>query len=202
MYVLTPGASSLVFSEMCEYSPSKPTTRILSPTATPCAERVAGFMPRPRNAVMSAAAIDGTANNAAEVNAATMRVRRRLENIPHDSFLGMDLRPTSQQVLLRRTVREFAETEIGPHVMEWDEAEGFPDALVGKMAQLGLMGIQFPDSLGGAGMSAIEYCICIEELARMCPAVSLSVAAHNGLCTAHLNMFGTDAQRQQYVVPL
>ena len=112
------------------------------------------------------------------------------------------MRPTSQHVLLRRTVREFAEGEIGPHVMEWDEAEAFPDTLVTRMAQLGLMGIQFPESLGGAGMSAIEYCICIEELARVCPAVSLSVAAHNGLCTAHLHMFGNDAQRQQYVVAL
>ena len=114
----------------------------------------------------------------------------------------MDLRPTSQHVLLRRTVREFAESEIGPHVMEWDEAEAFPETLVARMAHLGLMGIQFPESLGGAGMSAIEYCICIEELARVCPSVSLSVAAHNGLCTSHLHMFGTDAQRQQYVVPL
>ena len=114
----------------------------------------------------------------------------------------MDLRPTSQHVLLRRTVREFAESEIGPHVMEWDEAEAFPETLVARMAHLGLMGIQFPESLGGAGMSAIEYCICIEELARVCPSVSLSVAAHNGLCTSHLHMFGNDAQRQQYVVPL
>jgi alkylation response protein AidB-like acyl-CoA dehydrogenase len=114
----------------------------------------------------------------------------------------MDLRPTSEQVILRRTVRDFAEAEIGPHVMEWDEAEGFPDSLVAKMAHLGLTGIQFPDALGGAGMSAVEYCICIEELARVCPSVSLSVAAHNGLCTSHLHMFGTDAQRQQYVVPL
>lgn len=114
----------------------------------------------------------------------------------------MDLRPTSQHVLLRRTVREFAETEIGPHVMTWDEAEAFPEPLVARMAHLGLMGIQFPESLGGAGMSAIEYCICIEELARVCPSVSLSVAAHNGLCTSHLHLFGSEAQRQQYVVPL
>jgi len=114
----------------------------------------------------------------------------------------MDLRPTSEQAILRRTVREFAEAEIGPHVMEWDEAEAFPEALVGRMAALGLMGIQFPPALGGAGMSAVEYCICIEELARVCPAVSLSVAAHNGLCTSHLFMFGNEAQHQRYVVPL
>lgn len=114
----------------------------------------------------------------------------------------MDLRPTSQHVLLRRTVREFAEAEIGPNVMKWDEAEAFPQTLVSRMAGLGLMGIQYPESLGGAGMSAIEYCICIEELARVCPSVSLSVAAHNGLCTSHLHLFGNDAQRQRYVVPL
>ncbi len=114
----------------------------------------------------------------------------------------MDLRPTSEQTILRQTVREFAETEIGPHVMTWDEAEAFPHELVTKLAAIGLMGIQFPESVGGAGMSAVDYCICIEELARVCPAVSLSVAAHNGLCTAHLFMFGSDQQRARYVVPL
>jgi alkylation response protein AidB-like acyl-CoA dehydrogenase len=114
----------------------------------------------------------------------------------------MDLRPTSEQDLLRRTVREFAETEIGPHVMEWDEAQKFPASLLPKMAALGLLGIQFPDEYGGAGMSAVNYCICIEELARVCPAVSLSVAAHNGLCTSHLFMFGSDAQKQKYLGPL
>ncbi len=114
----------------------------------------------------------------------------------------MDLRPTSEQEILRRTVREFAEAEIGPHVMAWDEAEAFPESLVGRMAALGLMGIQFPEEFGGAGMSAIAYSICIEELARVCPAVSLSVAAHNGLCTSHLFMFGSEAQKKEYVVPL
>ena len=74
--------------------------------------------------------------------------------------------------------------------------------LVPKLADLGLMGIQFPEAYGGAGMSAIEYCICIEELARVDPAVSLSVAAHNGLCAAQIFMFGTEAQKQRYLVPL
>jgi len=114
----------------------------------------------------------------------------------------MDFRPTDQQNLLRRAVREFAETEIRPHVREWDEAQAFPRSLVTKMAALGLMGIQFPEEYGGAAMSAIDYCICVEELARIDPAVSLSVAAHNGLCSAHIAMFGTEAQKQQYLVPL
>jgi hypothetical protein len=111
----------------------------------------------------------------------------------------MDLRPTSEQEMLRRAVREFAEAEIGPHVMAWDEAQAFPASLLPKLAALGLTGIQFPEAYGGAGMSAVSYCIAIEELARVDPAVSLSVAAHNGLCTAHLHMFGTDAQKRAYL---
>ena len=114
----------------------------------------------------------------------------------------MDFRLTEEQELLRRSVREFAETEIRPHVREWDEAQHFPAELVPKLAALGLMGIQFPEQYGGAGMSAVDYCICIEELARVDPAVALSVAAHNGLCAAHIFMFGTDAQKQRYLVPL
>jgi len=77
----------------------------------------------------------------------------------------MDFRPTEDQQLLRRTVREFAEAEMRPHVMEWDEAQKFPMDLLPKLAELGLMGIQFPEQYGGSQMSAVEYCICIEELA-------------------------------------
>jgi alkylation response protein AidB-like acyl-CoA dehydrogenase len=114
----------------------------------------------------------------------------------------MDFSLNEQQQLLRKTVREFAEAEIRPHVREWDEAQHFPRELVAKLADLGLMGIQFPEEYGGAEMSAVDYCICIEELARVDPAVSLSVAAHNGLCSAHIHMFGTEAQKRRYVVPL
>ena len=114
----------------------------------------------------------------------------------------MNVTLTDEQELLRRSVREFAETELRPHVMEWDEAQEFPRALLGKFAALGLMGIQFPEAYGGAGMSSVDYCICIEELARVDPSVCLSVAAHNGLGAAHIFMFGTEAQRQRYLVPL
>ena len=114
----------------------------------------------------------------------------------------MDFRPTDEQQLLRRTVREFAETEIRPHVREWDEQQHFPGDLVPKLAALGLMGIQFPEEFGGAGMSAIDYCICIEEIARVDPAVALSLAAHNGLCSAHIALFGTDDQKKRFLTPL
>ena len=111
----------------------------------------------------------------------------------------MDFTLSEEQALLRRTVREFAEGEIRPHVMEWDEAQHFPMDLLPRMAALGLTGIQFAEEYGGAGMSAVDYCICIEELARVCPAIALSIAAHNGLCSAHIGMFGSADQKRQYL---
>src|SRR6476646_3016094 len=111
----------------------------------------------------------------------------------------MDFRLSEEQELLRRSVREFAETEMRPHIREWDETQHFPIELMPKLAALGLLGIQFPETYGGAGMSAVDYCICIEELARVDPGVALSVAAHNGLCSAHINMFGSAAQKAAYL---
>ena len=114
----------------------------------------------------------------------------------------MDFRLSADQELLRRSVREFAETEIRPHAREWDEAQHFPAELITSLGALGLMGIQVPEEYGGAGMSAVDYCLCIEELARVDPGVALSVAAHNGLCSAHILLFGSEAQKQKYLVPL
>jgi alkylation response protein AidB-like acyl-CoA dehydrogenase len=114
----------------------------------------------------------------------------------------MNLRLTPDQELLRHSIREFAETELRPHVREWDEAQHFPAELRPKLAALGLMGIQFPEEYGGAAMLAVDYCICIEELARVDPSICLSVAAHNGLGAAHIAAFGTDAQKRTYLVPL
>jgi alkylation response protein AidB-like acyl-CoA dehydrogenase len=114
----------------------------------------------------------------------------------------MNLRLTDEQELLRRSVREFAEAELRPHVREWDEAQELPRDVLSRLAGLGLMGIQIPEEYGGAAMSAVDYCICIEELARVDPSVCLSVAAHNGLGVAHLFMFGTEEQKRTYLVPL
>ena len=114
----------------------------------------------------------------------------------------MDFRLSEEQELLRRTVREFAEAEMAPHVREWDRSQGFSAELVPALGRLGLMGIQCPEQYGGAGLSAIDYCICIEELARVDPAVALSVAAHNGLCAAHIYLFGTEPQKTRYLGPL
>jgi len=118
------------------------------------------------------------------------------------SDASMKFEFTSDQELLRRSVREFAESELRPHIREWDEAQQFPRELLSKLAALGLMGIQFPEEFGGAAMSTVDYCICIEELARVDPSVSLTVAAHNGLGAAHIAMFGSDDQKRKYLTPL
>ena len=115
----------------------------------------------------------------------------------YDTFVNLSL--SSDQELLRRSIREFAEIELRPHVMEWDEAQQFPMTLLPRLAELGLTGVQFAEEYGGAAMSAVDYCICIEELARVCPAIGLSVAAHNGLCTSHIGMFGSDEQKERYL---
>jgi alkylation response protein AidB-like acyl-CoA dehydrogenase len=114
----------------------------------------------------------------------------------------VDLRLTPEHVLLKDTIREFAESEIRPHVMAWDEAQAFSPELVPKLAALGLLGIQVAPERGGAGMSALEYCLIIEELARVDPSVALSVAAHNGLAVSHLSMFGSPDQQARVLVPL
>ena len=114
----------------------------------------------------------------------------------------MDFSLTDEQQQLRRTVRDFAQAEIAAHVMEWDEASHFPSEIIPNLADLGLLGVIFPETYGGAGLGYIEYAIAIEELARVDGSVGLIVAAHNSLCTNHIYKFGTEAQRQKYVVPL
>ncbi|MCC7308656.1 MAG: acyl-CoA dehydrogenase family protein, partial [Acidobacteria bacterium] len=91
---------------------------------------------------------------------------------------------------------------IKPHVMEWDETQHFPAELRPKLAELGLLGVLFPEEFGGAGMGYVEYATIIEELARVDGSVGLSVAAHNSLCSNHIYMFGTDEQKAKYLAPL
>jgi alkylation response protein AidB-like acyl-CoA dehydrogenase len=109
---------------------------------------------------------------------------------------------TDEQQQLRRTVREFAEGEILPHVMEWDEASKFPSELIPKMAEMGFLGVIFPEEYGGAGMGYVDYAIIVEELSRVDGSVGIIVAAHNSLCTNHLYKFGTEEQKKKYVEPL
>ncbi|HKP73052.1 MAG TPA: acyl-CoA dehydrogenase [Pyrinomonadaceae bacterium] len=114
----------------------------------------------------------------------------------------MDFELNEEQRQVRMSVREFAEAEIAPHVREWDESQHFPVELLPKLAELGLMGVIFPEQYGGAGMGYVEYAAIIEELSRVDGSVGISVAAHNSLCSNHIYMFGTEEQKQKYLVPL
>jgi alkylation response protein AidB-like acyl-CoA dehydrogenase len=109
---------------------------------------------------------------------------------------------TPEQIQLRKTVREFAEAEIAPHVLQWDEEQIFPLEAIKHAGRLGFLGAIFPEELGGAGLGYIDYAIIIEELARVDPSVGLIVAAHNSLCTNHIFLAGTDDQRAKYIPKL
>ncbi len=114
----------------------------------------------------------------------------------------MDFEYTTEQEQLRKSVRDFAEAEIAPHVLEWDENQIFPTEVIKKAGELGMMGAIFPEELGGAGFGYIEYAIIIEELARVDPSVALIIAAHNSLCTNHIYLAGNDEQRKKYIPKL
>jgi alkylation response protein AidB-like acyl-CoA dehydrogenase len=114
--------------------------------------------------------------------------------------MNFDLTEDQQQI--KASVREFAEGEIAPHVREWDDAQHFPTELLPKLAEQGVMGVIFPEEYGGAGLGYIEYVSIIEELSRVDGSVGISVAAHNSLCSNHIFMFGTEAQKQKFLVPL
>ena len=114
----------------------------------------------------------------------------------------MDFELTDEQQQVKRTVRAFAEAELKPHVMEWDEAQYFPKELWPKLGALGLTGVIFPEEFGGAGMGYIEYATVIEELSRIDGSIGLSVAAHNSLCTNHIYQYGNHDQRKRFVTPL
>jgi alkylation response protein AidB-like acyl-CoA dehydrogenase len=111
----------------------------------------------------------------------------------------VDFEFTPEQVQLRKAVREFAEAEIAPHVMEWDEGQIFPQETISHLGKLGYMGSIFPEELGGAGLGYIEYAIIIEELSRVDGSVGIIVAAHTSLCSNHIYKMGTDEQRRRYL---
>ncbi|MBS1809558.1 MAG: acyl-CoA dehydrogenase [Acidobacteria bacterium] len=114
----------------------------------------------------------------------------------------MEFELNEEQQQVKRMVREFAEAELKPNVMKWDEEQYFPKELWPKLGELGLTGVIFPEEYGGAGMGYIEYATVIEELSRVDGSIGLSVAAHNSLCTNHLYQYGTKEQRERFVTPL
>jgi alkylation response protein AidB-like acyl-CoA dehydrogenase len=114
----------------------------------------------------------------------------------------VDFEYTPEQIQLRKAVREFAEAEIRPHVMEWDEAQTFPLETIRKLGELGYMGSIFPEELGGAGLGYVEYSIIIEELSRVDGSVGIIVAAHTSLCSNHIFKAGSQDQKKRYLPKL
>jgi alkylation response protein AidB-like acyl-CoA dehydrogenase len=109
---------------------------------------------------------------------------------------------TEEQKQLQSAVRAFAEGEIAPHVSEWDEKSEFPHEVVKKLGEMGLLGVIFPEELGGAGMGYVEYVLAIEELSRVDGSVGIIVAAHNSLCTNHIMLGGNEEQRKRWIPKL
>jgi alkylation response protein AidB-like acyl-CoA dehydrogenase len=114
----------------------------------------------------------------------------------------LDFALNEEQQLLKKTVRDFAESEIGPHAREWDEKQEFPREVFTKLGALGLMGVVWPTEYGGSGLTTLDYAIVMEELARVDAGVALSVAAHNSLCSGHIFLAGTEEQKRRFLAPL
>jgi len=114
----------------------------------------------------------------------------------------LDFQLNEEQLQLQKSVRDFAQREILPHVMEWDEAAHFPMEIVKEMGQLGLMGVIFPSEYGGAGMGYVEYVTVIDELSRVDGSVGIIVAAHTSLCSNHIFIAGNEEQRKKYIPKL
>ena len=111
----------------------------------------------------------------------------------------MDFSPSEHHELLRKSVRDFARSEVLPHAKKWDEEERFPKEIVPKLAELGLLGIRIPEEYGGSGMDVTSYAICVEEIARVDGSLALTVASHNGLGTGHILSFGSEALKKKYL---
>ena len=126
-----------------------------------------------------------------------------MTNLEREEWVStLDFQLNDEQQHLKKSVREFAEREIAPHVMKWDEAGEFPLATIKELGKLGLMGTIFPPECGGAGMGYVEYVTAIEELSRVDGSIGIIVAAHTSLCTNHIFLAGNDAQKKKYVSKL
>ena len=114
----------------------------------------------------------------------------------------MNFQTTELTQQVAQTARDFAQQYIKPHVMEWDESQEFPLQIFKEMGKLGLMGVLVPEAYGGAGLSYFEYKTVIEEIAKVCGSIGLSLAAHNSLCTGHILSFGNEEQKKKWLPKL
>jgi len=115
---------------------------------------------------------------------------------------GFNMNQSESVKMVADMARDFAEKHIRPYVMEWDEAQIFPIETLKKMGELGLLGMLVPEEFGGAGLGYFEYSAAIQEIAKVCGSVGLSMAAHNSLCTGHIMYFGSQAQKEKWLSKL
>jgi hypothetical protein len=115
---------------------------------------------------------------------------------------AMSFAMTESQQMIAQMCRDFAEKEIRPNIMKWDESQEFPVPLFRKMGELGLMGILVPQEYGGSGLGYFEYVTALTEIGKVCGSIGLSVAAHNSLCTGHIMQFGNEEQKRKWLPKL
>lgn len=114
----------------------------------------------------------------------------------------MNFDQNENQIMIAQMVRDFAEKEIRPYIMEWDESQEFPVHVFKKLGELGLMGVFIPEEYGGSGFGYLEYVTVVSEIAKVCGSIGLSVAAHNSLCTGHIYYHGSEEQKKKYLPKL
>ena len=114
----------------------------------------------------------------------------------------MNFAATENQTMIAQMVRDFAEKNIRPYIMEWDESQTFPVHIFKQLGELGLMGVLVPQEYGGSGFGYHEYITVITEISKVCGSIGLSVAAHNSLCTGHILQFGNEEQKKKYLPKL
>ncbi|HZX58916.1 MAG TPA: acyl-CoA dehydrogenase family protein [Mucilaginibacter sp.] len=119
-----------------------------------------------------------------------------------ETFTGYDFSASENQQMVQQMAKDFAEKHIRPHVMEWDEAQHFPRELFSKLGELGMMSVVVPEQYGGSGFSYFEYVTVIQEIAKVCGSIGLSLAAHNSLCTGHILAFGSEEQKMKWLPKL
>jgi alkylation response protein AidB-like acyl-CoA dehydrogenase len=125
-----------------------------------------------------------------------------MDNLLTDAFAGYDFSMSENQQMVGQMAKDFAEKHIKPHVMEWDEVQHFPIELFKKLGELGMMSVFVPEQYGGSGFGYFEYVTVIQEIAKVCGSIGLSVAAHNSLCTGHILAFGSEEQKHKWLPKL
>ncbi|MEO1413704.1 MAG: acyl-CoA dehydrogenase family protein [Bacteroidota bacterium] len=119
-----------------------------------------------------------------------------------EAIEGLDFRMTENQQMIADMIRRYGEEKIRPVVGHFDETQEFPIEIMKELGEMGLMGILVPEAYGGSGFGYFEYVVAIQEVAKFCGAIGLSLAAHNSLCTNHILKFGTEEQKQKYLPKL